>query len=248
MDDIKWFYSKGHEMVGPIYQNELKSLLRDGTLTSRNWVWNSELPNWMRVEDVEGLRPQRFETSPLPQQFAMMDDTQALPLQENVQSEKPSVWLRCGARLLDTYVAAFTFCSMAWLVARPVLEWPPAILCMLIILFCMVWEAFLLWKWGQTPGKWLIASQIVHPSGRKIDFKTALQRSFLVSFDGSGSGLLVLSLLSRILKNKNLLGDLEQTLDEGNQFILVRENDYAWKIAVLCCALAMFTLFICVKL
>jgi uncharacterized RDD family membrane protein YckC len=47
-------------------------------------------------------------------------------------------------------------------------------------------EALLLCKWGKTPGKWFLKTRLKQGKREKLDFMTALRRSFSVWFRGLG--------------------------------------------------------------
>lgn len=50
-------------------------------------------------------------------------------------------------------------------------------------------EAFLLTYWGTTPGKWFLKTKLRQGKRVKLDFPTALRRSFSVWFRGLGMGI-----------------------------------------------------------
>lgn len=64
-----WFYSNGSEQYGPVTDEELKALVKDGKLTRERLVWKEGMPAWTPAGQVPGL----FVTPPL------LHDTAAPP-------------------------------------------------------------------------------------------------------------------------------------------------------------------------
>jgi len=67
----------------------------------------------------------------------------------------------------------------------------------IITLQFLLWvpiEAFLLSKWGYTPGKFLLKTKVKPQLGKKLDFSRSIRRSFSVWVKGIGLGIPVLSI------------------------------------------------------
>lgn len=65
-------------------------------------------------------------------------------------------------------------------------------------------EAMLLCTWGTTPGKFLLKTKIVQGRKQKLDFMTALKRSFNVWFRGLGMGIPVINILCMLVASSKL--------------------------------------------
>ncbi|MBE7464254.1 MAG: DUF4339 domain-containing protein [Planctomycetes bacterium] len=50
-----WFYSNGSEQYGPVSDEELKALVKNGILTRESLVWKEGMPAWTQVGQVPGL-------------------------------------------------------------------------------------------------------------------------------------------------------------------------------------------------
>lgn len=59
-------------------------------------------------------------------------------------------------------------------------------------------EAFLLWSWGTTPGKWLLGTEIKKGALRRLPWPIAFRRSFSVWFRGMGLGIPIINVICLI--------------------------------------------------
>ncbi len=65
-------------------------------------------------------------------------------------------------------------------------------------------EAVLLSVWGTTPGKFLLKTKLRQGRKEKLDFQTALKRSFNVWFRGLGMGIPVINVLCMLIASSKL--------------------------------------------
>ena len=65
-------------------------------------------------------------------------------------------------------------------------------------------EAYLLSSWGATPGKFLLRTKLTQGRNKKLDFQTALKRSFNVWFRGIGMGIPVVNILCMLVASSKL--------------------------------------------
>jgi len=47
-----WYYSDGEKQLGPVTEEQLMQLRRDGTVTADTLVWREGMPNWARYAEV----------------------------------------------------------------------------------------------------------------------------------------------------------------------------------------------------
>src|SRR5690606_39050837 len=83
--------------------------------------------------------------------------------------------IRLTARLFDysLFFLVIRFVAGSAVLLLPLENW--------ITLEFFAWvpfETLLLWTWGTTPGKWLLKTQIQKGFSKRLDFETALRRSF----------------------------------------------------------------------
>ena len=48
-----WYYVQNDQSVGPVTEEKMQSLFRDGTLTASSYVWRKEFKDWQKASDVE---------------------------------------------------------------------------------------------------------------------------------------------------------------------------------------------------
>jgi uncharacterized RDD family membrane protein YckC len=65
-------------------------------------------------------------------------------------------------------------------------------------------ESFLLYTWGYTPGKFLFNTKLKKKLGGKLDFYTALRRSFSVWFRGLGLGIPIVNIFAMFFSFSSL--------------------------------------------
>lgn len=110
---------------------------------------------------------------------------------ENITHVNP--WIRCLARFFDyaLFFLLLLFTRKLFHGQLPFGKYEP-----LIPFEFFVWipiEALLLSTWGTTPGKFLLKTRLKAGKKEKLDFTTALRRSFSVWFRGLGMGIIGLN-------------------------------------------------------
>lgn len=50
-----WFYSKGDQKMGPVGPFELKSAVKNGTLSPYDYIWRDGMQNWLEAGKADGL-------------------------------------------------------------------------------------------------------------------------------------------------------------------------------------------------
>jgi len=114
---------------------------------------------------------------------------------------------RFFARALDTALIQLVPLSVLTLVFRcnlmglaPVWDWAlAAAACLLLIPV----EAFLISRFGTTPGKWLMGIRLEHVDGRKLTYEEALDRAKQVFWKGQGAKLPIVTLWRNWRSYKN---------------------------------------------
>ena len=52
---MKWHYGVGNQMLGPVEDEDLLKLVRNGTIGPETLIWASFLPEWTPAKNVKGL-------------------------------------------------------------------------------------------------------------------------------------------------------------------------------------------------
>lgn len=118
---------------------------------------------------------------------------------ENITHVNP--WIRLLSRFFDYALFCLTLLSVekytGWHLFSS--SW----ISIEFLLFVPV-ETLLLATWGTTPGKWIFKTTLRHKHQHKLDFPTALRRSFAVWLRGMGLGVPVLNAICMLASYNRL--------------------------------------------
>lgn len=91
-------------------------------------------------------------------------------------------------------------------------------------------EAALLHFWGLTPGKWLVGAEIVCGKEKKLDFPSALRRSFNVWFRGFGLGIVGINALAMLIAYQRLRLMKETSWDRDERIRFTHRPVSHWRV------------------
>jgi uncharacterized RDD family membrane protein YckC len=112
----------------------------------------------------------------------------------------------------------------------------------IVVIFAWVFiESLFLSTAGNTPGKWLFKTRIVPAQGGKLDYSTALSRSFKVWWRGLGIGFPLASLITLLVAHGNLTKNSATSWDRDDGFTVVHERIGPLRVIV---AILFFTGFL----
>jgi hypothetical protein len=134
-------------------------------------------------------------------------------------------WLRLIARLFD-YALFFTLIHFTTLM-RFEPSWLP-----LEFLAWVPFEAFLLWSWGTTPGKWLLGIELYRMLGKRFSWEPAFRRSFYVWFRGLGMGIPVINVLCALVSYHRLKTFHATSWDQQEGITVVYRPLPKWRLYV----------------
>lgn len=142
---------------------------------------------------------------------------------------KPSVvnpWVRFTARLFDYALFFFLVSLVAGRAASvpPFEHWVP-----LEYLAWVPLEALLLWTLGTTPGKWLLKVRLKRGFSKRIDFESALRRSFGVWVKGMGLGIPIINVLCMLASYHRLRVLRTTSWDLQEQVAVFHEAVPKWR-------------------
>lgn len=193
-----WIISEG-EKAGPYADYEVRKMIAEGKCKEDTVGWHDGCAEWMPLSRMS-LFEREFD------QPEVVDSSAAVPppLSGSVRGGgacdgwAPGVyWMRrFWARGLDLQLFAGLFWIGLYVVGVDV----GAVLrnLWLMLLLYLPWvpiEAYLIARFGTTPGKWLAGLRVVRPGGGVSDFANSLRRSLQVYFLGIGMGWGVVSLI-----------------------------------------------------
>lgn len=161
------------------------------------------------------------------------------------QSTIPQVrpWVRYWARYIDISIFSFAFGIFLGIFMPSALSNSSDFVLTLVFLFIWIFvEAILLSSWGTTPGKWLLKVKVGYQT--KIDFSTALNRSFNVWLKGLGIGIPIIALFTQIAAYNHLTKEGVTTWDRDGHFTITHEKIGVIRIIVATVILGGFALLL----
>ena len=226
---MEYFLLIAGERQGPFSGYDILSKIREGEFKGEELVWRKGLTGW---QDLRSM--QEFEESwpPTPEMLAAAEEARALA---RLALDTPQPWLRFWARVVDYAL----FLSTVWftlllffpstfqrllhleLQAAPVES-------IIIFLFAPV-EAWLLSRYGSTPGKSLLRIQMRRLDGHLPTLQQAFTRSLLVFLKGIGLGFPILALFTMTLARLRLLRRGSSSWDEQTQLRVEHGDPEAWR-------------------
>lgn len=182
-----WLIKNG-EKTGPFNDYAIRGRISDGQLDANDYAWHEGLPGWVKLQEIE-LFKNEFETAktiqppPLPQHFPVSSDL------DLANTKGRYLLRRFWARWLDlmVYLAAWwllMYVAGGNIKAMISSQWVH--LSLLVPWFAI--EAWLLHRFGTTPGKWLLGIRVVNEDGTGLSLKSAVRRSIFVWIAGLGFG------------------------------------------------------------
>jgi uncharacterized RDD family membrane protein YckC len=105
---------------------------------------------------------------------------------------------------VDLLASAIIIGVLMFAMFQDAVEAPDLLVTLLAAFLWVFIEAALLSSWGTTPGKWLLKVTIQNQAGQKLDFGTALTRSFAVYLKGLGLALPPVSIVTMLVAASKL--------------------------------------------
>lgn len=191
-----WLILNG-KRSGPYPDYEIRSRIEHGEMTSEEMVWHEGLPEWTPVGELELFRntlEKQVPASvppPLPKAYT-----------EETVKEKPKAHLarRFWARWTDLTIYSALWWLGMYLGGRDI-GLAIGNLWLLISMF-LPWfavEAWLIHRFGQTPGKWLMGLKVSNEDGSALALKESIWRSLRVMITGIGFGWGLLAILCQAM-------------------------------------------------
>jgi len=170
---------------------------------------------------------------------------------EIIPKDKPKIiknhsvrpWIRYWARYIDIFVFSLFFGIFLAIFIPSALGLSEIFLTVLILFIWVFAESALLSSWGTTPGKWLLKIT-VKGQNEKIDFSSALNRSFAVWLKGLGLGIPIVSIFTLISSYNHLTKEGATIWDEDGHFTVTHKKIGAVRIIVAIVVSILFLLLI----
>lgn len=202
-----WIIRDG-EKHGPLPDYEVRERIRSRVLTKETPAWHEGRSGWVPLGELP-LFEDEFNYIPLDLSGPSPDDEEEnIYLRERKESSQPPpppvpatapgkpVFLRrFWARWLDLHLYAAAWWWAMWWAGRDIggaLNDLWTMVPMYVPWFAL--EAFLIHRFGTTPGKWLLGLSVRQPDASRLPLGQSVRRSLRVMFAGVGLGFNPLSI------------------------------------------------------
>lgn len=193
-----WLIQNGKK-TGPFNDYEIRGRISERQLEANDYAWHEGLPGWVKLEEIELFRnefeaAQKISPPPLPKHFPVGRDpdfgnTRGRYLLRRFWARWLDLMVYLAAWWLLMYVAGGNIKALMlsqWVQLTLLLPWFAA-------------EAWLLHRFGTTPGKWLLGIRVVNEDGTPLSLRAAIRRSVFVWIAGLGFGWGLLPLLCQVM-------------------------------------------------
>lgn len=224
---MRYYLNINGEVSGPHSQFAVIDLIREGTITEQSWIWRQGYDEWLQAKNANEFDSYwpKTEIDPdlEPTHEVILSSPPSTPPIHQTTNERPRPWLRFWARMIDymAYMGVAMFITM--------LIFPTGVLQKLMLastsyipveaLFILGYvpiEAWLLSRFGTTPGRALLRMNIrIAETGELLTYRQALIRSLEVYVKGVGLWLPLLSLFAMSWSRIQLLRHGRTSWDEN---------------------------------
>jgi uncharacterized RDD family membrane protein YckC len=222
------------KQTGPHSQFYIIQGIREGRLRGTELIWRLGMEGWQPLRELEDFSSY---WPPTPEMLAKADSAKELA---RTSLDQPQPWLRFWARMLDVtwffcvviLVTGFVLPESAvqWLAQanRPLIPLEP-----FILLFYVPLEAWLLSRYGTTPGRSLLRVQVRTLAGGLPSYRQALHRSLSVYVKGLALGLPFISMMVMIWWKFRLMQTRVTPWDESSETRVEHGEPDSWRYVVL---------------
>lgn len=194
-----WLISEGVRK-GPYPDYAIREKIEGGLISAGEMVWHEGLPAWIPVGELE-LFKSTFEklehNLPIPPPTPISQSENG---QQDKAKPKHFFMRRFWARWTDLSFYAALWWLLMYVSGRDIGAVIPNL--WIMITMFLPWflvEAWLIHRFGTTPGKWLMCLRVTNEDGSLLELKPALWRGFRVLVTGIGFGWGLLSLFCQAM-------------------------------------------------
>lgn len=185
---------------GPYRDYEIRSLIEKGGMEPEERVWHDGLDEWMRVDQV-GIFKDLFEKKSVPVTPPPLPEAAGGKDAKAVAVRSETFLLR---RFFARWMDLFIYSALWWLVlyfsGRDIgAAWMNPWLKLIMYIPWFAFEAWMLQRFGTTPGKWLMGLSVSNDDGSLLTLKASIWRSIRVLVTGIGFGWAWLSPICQMM-------------------------------------------------
>ena len=187
-----WYYMQAGQQVGPLTEQNLQNLFRNGRLPANVMVWTEELTEWVEASWVEGVVPPIVPTLERRNIIVKRSKLQETTITAAKHNGYAGFWKRFAAFLVDWIIRLITGTVLGLIVSLPGMlaqQTPGADIAIGIVsailnffigiivgwLYPTVFESS---SYQATPGKMLLGIKVTDLNGNRISFAKANGRFF----------------------------------------------------------------------
>jgi uncharacterized RDD family membrane protein YckC len=196
-----WIIRDG-EKVGPLHDYEVRRKIEDGELPASTPAWHEGLSSWKPLVEIE-LFTREFQLAEKSAAMPIVENEPPPPLSRVTPPPLPQETYyvrRFWARWFDLSLYSGLWWLSMWAVGQDIeglllSGW-------MMILVYVPWfgmEAYLLHRFGTTPGKWLLGIKVVNKDGTLMSLSASMIRALRVMFTGVGFGWGLLAIFCQAL-------------------------------------------------
>ena len=195
-----WLIVNG-KRSGPYPDYEIRGRIEHGEMEPEEKVWHEGLEEWTPVGELELFKKSLGDRKPQVVPPALPPEYLDKLAKEAMQTKpRPHLGRRFWARWMDLWCYSALWWLGMYFSGRDIgaaIANPTLLLTMFLPWFAL--EAWILQRFGRTPGKWLMGLRVVNEDGSALELKPAIWRSLRVLVTGIGFGWLPLAVLCQTL-------------------------------------------------
>jgi uncharacterized RDD family membrane protein YckC len=243
MSSKQWYYMQNGQSTGPVAEERIIAMVREGVIPKTCLIWAKGLANWRAAESFfqledEALKPvQEARTEYIREDIIVPDVNPVFVAKQSWTDAAPHPWRRFFARMIDTSINGFIG---VYLFSFLLATFDPALSKNLIkslsdpdgrmwdilvtpILAMFVNAAFI-GITGTSIGKWFFGIKVFNQLNKPIGYFPALSREIKVWSSGLAFGIPLFNLFTMSAAQKHLLKQGNTTWDQQMNLNVMQRN------------------------
>lgn len=231
----RWYYAVGADQKGPVGEEELRALIKDGKVGDKTRLWKKGMESWDFADEIRELDPVFDRLPPLPPELAVPLQTEnpayGVAPGGELRSSLARPWPRFWARFIDTTLlimpTAFAigymkaYWDLRFQFGSP--ETHGLIMTTLLLPIIYMLLALMMTATGSTIGKTVMAVKVPVPQGRsRLGFY--LTRELKVWMAGIGFGIPIVALFTQIRQYRLVAAGKPASYDKGHTSVVRRAS------------------------